>query len=166
MEPSPVVDNWESAIAELLGELSSTQQELLNLLAEKRPLLVAGDAAGLAALEGREGELLARLEACQQRRADLLAQAKTQGKPSTSVRRLVGSLSRAERTAVEGSLREAAARSRLLQHQSLTNWVIVQRNLIHLAQMLEIIATRGRPKPTYGKEASAAPSGAFVDQAA
>ena len=150
----------------MLGELSSTQQELLDLLAEKRPLLVTADAVGLAALEGREAELFARLEACQQRRADLLAQAKTQGKPSTSVRRLVGSLSRPERMGVESSLQQVTARSRLLQHQSLTNWVIVQRNLIHLAQMLEIIATRGRPQPTYGKDAPAAPSGAFVDQAA
>ena len=45
---------------------------------------------------------------------------------------------------------EAAERSRLLQHQSLTNWVLVQRSLLHLSQLIEIIATGGRPKPTYG----------------
>ena len=49
---------------------------------------------------------------------------------------------------------------RLLQHHSLTNWVLVQRTLIHLSQVLEIIATGGRLKPTYGKDDSA-DSGGF-----
>ncbi|MCU0373434.1 MAG: hypothetical protein MUE56_09370, partial [Ignavibacteria bacterium] len=29
---------------------------------------------------------------------------------------------------------------RLLQHQSLTNWVLAQRSMLHLSQLLEIIA--------------------------
>ena len=63
-------------------------------------------------------------------------------------------------------MREATARMRLLQHHSLTNWVLVQRTLIHLSQMLEIIATGGRLKPTYGKDDSVNSGGFLVDQAA
>ena len=54
---------------------------------------------------------------------------------------------------------------RLLQHQSLTNWVLAQKALLHVAQMLEIIATGGRLKPTYGKDAwPRTPRGRLVDQ--
>jgi hypothetical protein len=63
-------------------------------------------------------------------------------------------------------MREAADRSRLLQHQSLTNWVLVQRTLLHLSQMIEIIATGGRPKPTYEKGPGSNSGGALVDRAA
>ncbi|MHC4407137.1 MAG: hypothetical protein ACYTG0_46590, partial [Planctomycetota bacterium] len=61
---------------------------------------------------------------------------------------------------------EATGRARLLQHQSLTNWVVVQRTLIHLSQMLEIIATGGQKQPTYGKEELVEPHGALVDREA
>jgi hypothetical protein len=39
---------------------------------------------------------------------------------------------------------------RVLQHHSLANWVLAQRRLLHVAQSLEIIATGGRMRPTYG----------------
>lgn len=158
--------NWEGSIAELLRELSATQSELLALLAEKRQYLVAADSDGLAAITEREERLVVRLEACQQKRSELLAQAETAGRPAASVKKLALSLPRAERASIESEIQQAAAQARLLQRHSLTNWVIVQRSLIHLAQMLEIIATRGRMQPTYGVGAPAAPSGAFVDQAA
>ena len=158
--------NWESAIAELLRELSATQTELLSLLAEKREYLVNADGEGLAAITEREERLVVRLEACQHKRCELLARAQAAGRPAASVKKLASSLPRAERASIESEIQQAAAQSRLLQHHSLTNWVIVQRSLIHLAQMLEIIATRGRMQPTYGMGALAAPSGAFVDQAA
>ena len=62
---------------------------------------------------------------------------------------------------------ETASRMRLLRHQGLTNWVLVQVKLLHLSKLLEIIATKGRPGPTYGRGApTGAASGAFVDQAA
>jgi hypothetical protein len=40
---------------------------------------------------------------------------------------------------------------RLLQNQSITNWVLAQRSLLHVSQLLEIIATGGRLQPTYGE---------------
>ena len=61
---------------------------------------------------------------------------------------------------------EAAAQMRLLQHQSLTNWVLAQRSILHLSQLLEIIATGGQLQPTYGRGDSPTPSGALVDKEA
>jgi hypothetical protein len=55
---------------------------------------------------------------------------------------------------------------RLLQHHSLANWVLAQRSLLHVAQMLEIIATGGRLQPTYGNGESSMSGGALVDHQA
>jgi len=63
-------------------------------------------------------------------------------------------------------MHDAATRGRILQHKSLSNWVLVQRWLIHLSQLLEIIATGGQLQPTYGKDATNSSGGSLVDQAA
>jgi hypothetical protein len=64
------------------------------------------------------------------------------------------------------SLRQASHRARLLQHHSLVNWVLVQKTLIHLSQLLEIIATGGRLQPTYQRDGTVQATGALVDRAA
>ena len=73
-----------------------------------------------------------------------------EGLPSNSLQVLRGALPPTERERLAESFRTAHARARLLQHHSLANWVLVQRTLIYLSQMLEIIATGGRLRPTYG----------------
>ena len=158
--------DWENDIAALLDELSSVQSELLNLLNEKRQLLVAGDVEGLSALGPRQQEMIDRLTQCQEHRGALLARAAQEGMPASNVRTLAESLPQSERARLRAPIKEAAARARLLEHQSLANWVVVQRSLIHLAQMLEIIATGGRLKPTYGRNQFAEASGSLVDRAA
>lgn len=158
--------DWENDIAALLDELSSVQSELLNVLNEKRQLLVAGDLEGLTALRPRQQEMIDRLTQCQERRGTLLARAAQEGIPASNVRTLAESLPQSERGRLRAPIKQAAARARLLEHQSLANWVLVQRTLIHLAQMLEIIATGGRLKPTYGRNQFAEASGSLVDRAA
>jgi hypothetical protein len=159
-------DNWESEIGALLTELADVQSALLMVLGEKRELLASGNHEALAAMAGREQQLLARLQACQERRQQLLARAGEEGLPADSIRSLSERLQGEGRGRMQAAIREAAERSRLLQHQSLTNWVLVQRSLVHLSQMIEIIATGGRLKPTYGRGSDRAPSGALVDRAA
>jgi hypothetical protein len=114
----------------------------------------------------REQALLERLQACQDRRQQLLSRAGQEGLPDDSIKALCNRLPAESRGRMQASIREAADRSRLLQHQSLTNWVLVQRSLLHLSQMIEIIATGGRSRPTYGKGSDRAQSGALVDRAA
>jgi hypothetical protein len=159
-------DNWESEIAGLLTELADVQSALLVVLAEKRESLAAANHAALGATAGREEQLLDRLRACHERRRQLLARAQTEGLPSDSIGSLSKHLPRESRGRLQAEIADAAGRSRLLQHQSLTNWVVVQRTLLHLSQMIEIIATGGRQRPTYGKGSDRAPSGALVDRAA
>ena len=54
---------------------------------------------------------------------------------------------------------------RRLQLEHLKNWVIAQKSLLHVSQILEIVATGGKIQPTYGKSESSA-RGALVDQEA
>ena len=159
-------DTWEIEIGSLLSELAEVQTALLGTLSDKRKHLAAGDQVALAAMSGREQELAARLQACHERRQQVLARANDNGLPADSIESLSKHLPTASRDRVHSEIRDAAKRTQLLQHQSLANWVLVQRSLLHLSQLIEIIATGGRPKPTYGKGSDRAAGGALVDRAA
>jgi len=159
-------DVWESEIGGLLGELSEVQTALLGTLNDKRQLLATGNVEALSALAPRELELANRLQACHERRQQLLSRACDDGLPADSIQSLSEHLPTDSRNRVNAIIRESAGRSRLLQHQSLANWVLVQRSLLHLSQLIEIIATGGRTKPTYGKGSESGASGALVDRAA
>ncbi len=158
-------DSLETDIASLLAELADVQSAILAVLAEKRTVLASPDHRQLAQIATREEALIGRLQACHVRREQMLASAEADGLPGDSIQSLSSRLSEPGRARVQASIRDAANRSRLLQHQSLTNWVLVQRTLLHLSQLIEIIATGGRSKPTYGK-GSDRQSGGLVDQAA
>src|SRR5262245_59636065 len=159
-------DSYESEISALLTELADVQSALLGVLGEKRALMVAGDIDALRAIGTREEELAARLQACHERRQQLLAQADADGLPSDSIQSLSNELPQSTRKSVQAGIREAANRTQLLRHQSLANWVVVQRSLLHLSQLIEIIATGGQPKPTYDKGPGSHSGGALVDRAA
>jgi hypothetical protein len=157
--------NWEAELAALLERLSAAQRDLLSLLATKRELIIRRDHASLAALAEREGELAAELQACQQRRQELLTQADAEGLPGGSLAELSAAMPRAAAASLRGPVAEARNRARLIRHECLAQWVAIQRNVLHLSQMLEIIATGGRSQPTYGKGRCAERGGALIDQA-
>jgi hypothetical protein len=156
----------ESDVAQLLTDLLAGQDQLLVLLGRRRELLAAVDPQGLAAVAAEEERLLATLHECLGRRERLLAQAADDGLPSASLQALAETLPAAQRGPLGRQIAAAGARARLLQHQSLINWVVIQRTLIHLSQLLEIIATGGRLQPTYGQGKSTRASGALVDREA
>lgn len=155
---------WESELATFLADLSTVQDETLDILTKKRELIAAANWEGLSTLGPREELVIQRLQQCLDRRQSMLDRAAQEGLPSASLRSLAAALPRRGRTHLKDSLRQARGRARLLQHQSLTNWVVVQRTLLHLAQMVEIIATGGRMKPTYAKD-EPLHAGALVDHA-
>ncbi len=157
--------NWESEIADLLGQLSGTQQELLDLLDRKRQALVNRDHDGLTKLATEQQELSENLHACLVRRQELLAHAEAAGLPADSIESLAEALPEKQTVALEGTLEQSKERSRLLRHQSISQWVATQRTLLHLSQMLEIIATGGRGQSTYGKGDTSVSSGRLMDQA-
>ena len=157
---------WESAVVELLNELSNVQSELLDVLTAKRDCMAAGDLEGMTGLQPREQQLSDRLESCHQRRAEILREAAAHGLAVRNLEDLAASLDADREGKLRKQVKHTADRMRLLQHQSLTNWVLAQRALLHLSQMLEIIATGGRMQPTYGKDRAITARGALVDREA
>ncbi len=157
--------DWESEVASLLQRLSVAQQQLLSLLAKKHGLLATNDHEHLLELAPEEEALSAELEACLKQRETLLKQAASEGMPCASIHALVRSLPDQQANPLETPLQEASKHANLLRHQSLSQWVVVQRTLLHLSQMLEIIATGGRSQPTYEKGRPRESSGSLMDQA-
>jgi hypothetical protein len=157
---------WEAEVGNLLTELSDVQTALLEVLQRKRDCLAAVDVQGLAELQPKEEELLARLETCQRRRQAILAAAAAEGTSAGSLGKLARSKSDHERGKLVEQVKSSGARMRLLQHHSLANWVLAQRCLLHVSQLLEIIATGGRMQPTYGDKESVHARGALVNHQA
>jgi len=161
-----MTENWEDELATLLSDLSAVQDDLLATLSQKRDALGASDIDRITAIGRQEQDLVERLTQCQQRRASLLARAADEGLPADNIRELAGALPAERKPEVKHQIDEVRSRSRLLQHHSLTNWVLVQRTLLHLSQLLEIIATGGRQQPTYEKSGNSKVGGSLVDQEA
>jgi len=154
----------DDELTTLLHDLSSVQHDLLQVLGEKRRCLLAVDAPGLEGVNLREAEIIARLQSVQDRRAALLEGAGRAGLPDSSLTALAQQLPAWRDGARAADLRDSTQRMRLLQHQSLANWVVIQRTLVHLSQMLEIIATGGRLQPTYGSASPSSSTGALLNQ--
>ena len=156
--------NWESELASFMKDLLAVQSETLDMLTRRRQLLADADSDGLLGLVNNEQELVDRLQGCLARRQELLDQAGREGLASKDIRSLANSLPREQRGDAKRQIIEANAKTRLLKKQTLVNWIVSQKALIHLSQMLEIIATRGRGKPTYEKGNQAAVGGFLVNQ--
>ncbi len=157
--------NWESELSQLLDRLATSQQQLLDLLANKHDLLQRRDHVALAALLPEEEAICTELQACHDHRQHLLDQAASEGLPADSIQSLAKALPDENAQNLQQPLDASVQRAKLLRHQSISQWVVVQQTLLHLSNMLEIIATGGQRKPTYGKGGTIESSGALMDQA-
>ncbi len=158
--------DWEAELAALLDELTVVQEDLLAILAAKREQLAVVDLPGLEQTQVREEQLADRLKQCQVRRSDLLATARKAGIEGDSIGQLAALAGRERKGKLGEQAKTAAAKMRLLRHESLTNWVLAQRALLHVSQLVEIIATGGRLVPTYGERESVHSCGALVNHEA
>ncbi|MDP6444473.1 MAG: flagellar export chaperone FlgN [Pirellulaceae bacterium] len=157
-------NDWETNLAQLLKEISDVQGDLLDVLQAKRERMAKGEYTKLDDLQERERELGDRLQACHDKRTELLERAGECGLPSDSIGSLAKVLPSEERGEIKKQVEEAARRARLLQQETLTNWVLAQRSLLHVSQILEIFATGGRLKPTYGNGEFVHSRGALMDR--
>jgi len=156
--------DWEADLTALLDELSNVQTELLDVLAAKRESMASNDLQQMVELHPRAEALCDRLRSCHQRREQLLVAANQQGLLAENLGGIASTLATKQRGKVTKQMTAASARMRLLQHQSLANWVLAQRTILHLSQLLEIIATGGQLQPTYSRDEPFDSRGALVDK--
>lgn len=140
-------EEWERELAAFLQELSTIQGKVIDLLNRKQRLLATADAEGLAAIAPEETEIEDQLKRCMARRSELLEKAAGQGLPADRITNLAGAIGPSRR--LRHQLAETTHKARLMQIHNLTNWMLNQRTLIHLSQLIEIIATGGQRRPTY-----------------
>jgi hypothetical protein len=155
---------WETEIVQFLAHLSNVQAKTLDVLTRKRQMIMASDAEGLAAVDQEETTLMSSLQECLDQREGLLCRARQEGYPANNIRTLAKAMPSSKKRPLLDQVNQASLRSRLLQHESLTNWVLIQKTLIHLSQLIEIIATGGRLQPTYGKGGQIGRSGSLVNR--
>ncbi|EAQ82414.1 flagellar export chaperone FlgN [Blastopirellula marina] len=158
--------DWEASTAEVLQELTSVQDELIEVLGTKRSQMVARDIPGMEATQLRELDLIQRLEQLRDTRHDLLLSAQQQGLPGDSIESLAVLADGAEGEKLREIASTAKRRMRTIQNETLVNFVLAQRSVLHLSQILQIIATGGKLQPTYEQENSAHQGGTLVDHEA
>ena len=88
-----VAIDWEAEIVALLDEISQVQDDLLETLIQKRECMGRMDLEGMTALDAQEQEVCKRLEACQQRRQQLLRAARQRHLPGMRCRKCATSQS-------------------------------------------------------------------------
>jgi len=153
----------EDDTASFLQELSDLQAELLKILGVKRQQMIANDLEAMENSRASEEALLQRLQQLHESRQHLLSDARKQGLPSDSVRSLAKAIDSNDSTLsnqADGAQREM----RHVQNETLTNFVLAQQTVLHLSQLLQIIATGGKIKPTYEAENASNQGGTLVDQ--
>jgi hypothetical protein len=152
----------------LLHDLTEVQTALLSVLQKKREAMAKGAIQQLSELQPIEEEINGRLKICFERRSEILERGQSQGVSAVTLAEMTNQLSdksHGEIGNLEEQFQESRDRVRELQLEHLTNWVIAQKSLLHVSQILEIVATGGKIKPTYGKDDFCA-RGALVDHEA
>lgn len=154
----------EQETANFLQQLSDVQAELLEVLHLKRAQMVANDLEAMEQTLQSEQALLERLDLLRQSRESLLQGAKGQGMPADSVQSLVRAFGDSSAGRLASRATAAKDAMRHIQNETLSNFVLAQQTVLHLSQLLQIIATGGRIKPTYEAENASNQGGTLVDQ--
>lgn len=158
-------------ILDFLKQLISAQDTTISVLQRKQKLLVNPNQAALDAIGKEEQSVLQKLGDIQQQREKILVQGRQEGVEAASLQELCEKKF-PNHFDCQRLLVSTGQRSRQIRYLALSNWSMTQRSMIHLAQMLEIIETKGQGKTTYngpkntGKDKPSASGGGFVDRVA
>jgi hypothetical protein len=167
MNSMPSSTEWLDTAHAFVQELKATQEELLAALRGRRSMLYSPSADAAVAIAPLDHSLLERLQDCVQRRADLLRTAAHVGWPAETLRAAAMAQPDSEqRRRLQAALAQAQSLSRQLQLAGMTQWMLAQRSLAHVGQLLEILATGAPQPPTYGNGPVSTARGGLLDQAA
>lgn len=160
----------KNTILHFLQDLATTQAQVIVVLQEKQSLLVCPDKKKLEEITPKENEVLNLLHQIQLQREQILQEAANQGAPSVSIQEVCHALFPTD-LQVQRLLETTTQGSQQIRYLALANLTMTQRSIIHLAQVLEIIETRGQGKVTYHtgvhtQENKTSTGGGFVDRVA
>lgn len=143
----------ETKIIEFFSDLSDAQEATFEILQRKTQHLAHADIHEISELLGEEQKAVDQLRECLNRREKILELAKNENLPHDSLESLVRHLSKEHGdTSLMQRCLNCKNRTRIMQLQSLTNRVLVQRSISHFSQILEMIAAKGRINTTYERK--------------
>ncbi|GAA4434301.1 MULTISPECIES: flagellar export chaperone FlgN [Bremerella] len=161
---TPLAIDLERETATFLQELSDVQSDLLSVLHLKRQQMVANDLEAMQQTAESEQALVERLDNLRDSRKVLLENARGKGLPADSLHSLAKVFTDGESSELAQKAHNAKDAMRHIQNETLTNFVLAQQTVLHLSQLLQIIATGGKIKPTYEAENASNQGGTLVDQ--
>lgn len=140
----------------LLTGLEQTQGELETLLSGKTEALANLRTGDLLEISRREEQLSLQLQRVLAQRTKLLQQARSAGVPATSLLQLAGVIGKEVRGRLQERIQSARRQAERIRRNNWTHWIIAHRCYSHYTELLELVAQRGEPAPTYtpGKPAS------------
>jgi len=153
-------------LLDFLKRLVEAQDQMLAVLREKQAILVHPAKEAIALISVAEEKALEKMQRILEQREELLTAARLQNIPGNSIEQLCGHLF-PRNIDVHKLLNESRHRTQQIGLLAYTNWTMSRKSLIHIAQILELLETRGQGKTTYHPQANTDTSrGSFVDRVA
>ena len=163
------MSQWEKDLTCFVRELDSMQKEVLDVLERNQKLLTKVDAKGIEKISQEELQITEKLQTCLVKREKLLQYAKAEQLPSENLESLAKHVIPDRKSEFYKLFEQVKHQTRHIHLYGMTNWIITQKSINHTSQMLEIIATGGRGKPTYTRKHNrhvGVTGGAIVDKKA
>ena len=159
-----MMDSLLKAVNVFLTHLETVQQELADLMSDKRTALTEIQGDALARISQEENVLVTRLQQLLRERHKILEFAQEHKLPSQSLWHLVKGVAGTDRDELIERIEAAQQMSARLRHESWVHWIISHRSYNHYTELIDLIAHCGHQPPTYhdGKGYSNA-GGAVLD---
>jgi hypothetical protein len=153
-------------ILDFLKRLVETQNKMLAVLQKKQKVLVQPEKNLLSAVTAEEKEAAEEMQQILQRREELLTSARLQNIAGNSIERLCEHFF-SRNFEVQRLLDETKHRTQQIRFLAYTNWTMTRKSMVHIAQILEMLETRGEGKATYNPQPNTGTSrSGFVDRVA
>jgi len=157
----------KTEILDFLNQLLEAQTQTLTVLHKQQTILVRPTKETAATVSVDVEEALETMQQVLNRREELLTSARLQNIRSDSIEQLCEHFF-SHNFDVQKLLIEAKNRTQQIHLLAYTNWTMTRKSQIHVSQILELLATRGRGKTTYQprSKGGTSSSGSQVDRVA
>ena len=138
----------QTDLQNFLQKLNETQIQMLAVLHKKQAILVRPEKEAIALITHEEQQSLGAMQSILQQREDILTAARLQNIRGDSIEQLCGHFF-PHNIEVQKLLDETKYQTEQIRLLAYTNWTLSRKSLIHVSQILELLATQGRGKTTY-----------------
>ena len=152
------------AIDLFLRQLEVLQEELSDVMAQKRTAMTELESDELTKVCQQEQTLITRLQRLLHERHKILEFAKRRQLPTESLWHLVQAVADDQREEMQQRIELAQERAVQLRHESWVHWIISHRSYNHYTELIDLIAHCGQQSPTYQEgDDKATAGGAILD---